>query len=57
MDDRNVRLRRAMARAMAGILVVVVVSFAGSVGAQDSPRIGLKIRTLTAELRKQHKLS
>jgi S1-C subfamily serine protease len=57
MDDRNVRMRRTMARAIAGILAVVVVAFAGFVGAQDSPRIGLKIRTLTAELRKQHKLS
>jgi serine protease Do len=46
-----------MARMIAGILAIVVVTFAGSLGAQDSPRIGLKIRTLTAELRKQHKLS
>jgi len=46
-----------MARAIAGTLAVVVIAFASSVGAQDSPRIGLKIRTLTAELRKQHNLS
>ena len=46
-----------MARAIAGILAVVVVAFAGSVEAQDSPRIGLKIRTLTPQLRKQHKFS
>jgi serine protease Do len=29
----------------------------GSARAQDSPHIGLKIRTLTLELRKQHKLA
>jgi serine protease Do len=38
------------------ILAVVVLFFAGSALAQDSPRIGLKIRTLTAELRKQQNL-
>ena len=37
-------------------IAIVVVFLAGSVRAQDSPRIGLKIRTLTAELRKQHNL-
>jgi serine protease Do len=38
------------------VLAIVVLLFAGSVQAQDSPRIGVKIRTVTAELRKQHKL-
>jgi serine protease Do len=33
-----------------------VLLFAGSVSAQDSPRIGVKIRTLTPKLSKQHKL-
>jgi serine protease Do len=45
-----------IARAITSILAIVVVVFAGSAQAQDSPRIGLKIRTLTAELRKQHNL-
>jgi serine protease Do len=45
-----------IARAITSILAVVVLIVAGSVQAQDSPRIGLKIRTLTAELRKQHNL-
>jgi serine protease Do len=45
-----------IARVVANLLAIVVILFAGSVRAQDSPRIGLKIRTLTIELRKQHKL-
>ena len=45
-----------IARAIASLLAIVVLVFAGSARAQDSPRIGLKIRTLTAELRKQHNL-
>jgi serine protease Do len=45
-----------IARAIASLFAVVVVVFAGPAQAQDSPRIGLKIRTLTAELRKQHNL-
>ena len=56
MPERSVRSRSQIARAIASILAVVVLVSAGSVQAQDSPRIGLKIRTLTAELRKQHNL-
>jgi len=41
---------------IAGVLAVVVLAFTVSVGAQDSPRVGLKIRTLTAELRKKNNL-
>src|SRR5438477_11882078 len=43
-------------RSITGILVVVTLLACGSVRAQDSPRIGLKVQTLTVELRKQHKL-
>jgi S1-C subfamily serine protease len=43
-------------RAIASVLAVAVLVFGVSVGAQDSPRIGLKIRTLTAQLRKQNNL-
>jgi len=43
-------------RAIASLFAVALVVFAGPAQAQDSPRIGLKIRTLTAELRKQHNL-
>jgi len=56
MRDRNVKSRAMFVRAIASVLAVVVLVFAGSVGAQDSPRVGLKIRTLTAELRKQNNL-
>jgi S1-C subfamily serine protease len=56
MRDRSVKLRALIVQAIAGVLAVVVLVFAVSVGAQDSPRIGLKIRTLTAELRKQNNL-
>ena len=56
MRARSVRSRRVIAGTIASLLAVVVLVFAGSVRAQDSPRIGLKIRTLTAELRKQHNL-
>ena len=55
MCGRNVR--RPFARAIASFLAVVMLIFSGSVRAQDSPRIGVKIRTLTIELRKQHKLA
>jgi serine protease Do len=41
---------------MLSTLAVVMLLFSSSVRAQDSPRIGLKIRTLTTELRKQHNL-
>jgi S1-C subfamily serine protease len=40
---------------MAILLALVVIVLASSVQAQDSPRIGLKVRTLSPELRKQHK--
>ena len=56
MSDRNVKSRTFFVRAIASVLAVVVLVFAVSVKAQDSPRIGLKIRTLTAELRKQNNL-
>ena len=40
------------------VLLALFVLFAcGSARAQDSPRIGVKIRTLTLELRKQHKIA
>ena len=55
MCDRNVKSRTLIVRAIASVLAVAVLVFAGPVGAQDS-RIGLKIRTLTAELRKQNNL-
>ena len=54
--DQGVRSRRAIAGTIASLLAIVVLIIAGSVRAQDSPRIGLKIRTLTIDLRKQHKL-
>ena len=56
MSGRNVKSRTLIVRAIASVLAVVVSVFTVSVGAQDAPRIGLKIRTLTAELRKQNKL-
>ena len=57
MVERSVRSRMQIARVAASLLAVLVLLFAGSVWAQDSPRIGVKIRTLTPALRKQHKLS
>lgn len=54
MRYRNVKSK--VVRAIASVLTVVVLVFTVSVGAQDSPRIGLKIRTLTPELRKQSNL-
>jgi S1-C subfamily serine protease len=58
MRDGNVESRTSIVRAIASVLTAVVLVFivAVSVGAQDSPRIGLKIRTLTPELRKQNNL-
>ena len=56
MPERSVRSRSQIARTIAILLGIVVLVVAGSVRAQDSPRIGLKVRTLTVELRKQHKL-
>jgi S1-C subfamily serine protease len=56
MPERSVRSRSHIARTIASLVAIVVLGVAGSVQAQDSPRIGLKIRTLTIELRKQHKL-
>jgi S1-C subfamily serine protease len=55
MCDHSVRSRSSFARATVNVLAIVVLLFAGSVQAQDSPRIGMKVRTLTVELRKQHK--
>jgi len=56
MRDRNVKSRALVMRAIGSVLAVAVLVFAVSAQAQDSPQIGLKIRTLTAELRKQHNL-
>src|SRR5262245_52775316 len=56
MRDRNAKSRTLVVRAIASFLAVIMFVFTASVAAQDSPRIGLKIRTLTAELRKQNKL-
>jgi S1-C subfamily serine protease len=39
------------------LIAVILVLVCGSVWAQDTPRIGLKIHTLTAELRKQRNLA
>src|SRR5215471_11997748 len=56
MRDSNVKSRTLFLQAIASVLAVAVLVFAGAVEAQDSPRIGLKIRTLTAELSKQNNL-
>ena len=56
MAEGSVRSRMQIARVAASLLSVLVLLFAGSVRAQDSTRVGVKVRTLTAELRKQHKL-
>jgi serine protease Do len=56
MREQSIMCRGGIARAIASLLALVVLVVAGSARAQDSPRIGLKIRTLSAELRKQHKL-
>src|SRR5262245_6872638 len=56
MRDRKLKSTTLFVRAIASVLAVVVLTFAVSVAAQDSPRIGLKIRTLTTELRKQNNL-
>lgn len=55
MRDSHAKSRTLNVQAIASILAVAVLVFAGPAGAQDS-RIGLKIRTLTAELRKQNNL-
>ena len=56
MREHNVRARRVIAGAIASILAIVVLAVSAPVGAQDPPRIGLTLRTVTAELRKQHNL-
>lgn len=43
-------------RPIAAVVAVLTLLVCGSVRAQDSPHIGLKIRTLTLELRKQHEI-
>jgi serine protease Do len=45
-----------VARPIAALLALVLVFVCGTAKAQDSPRIGLTVRTLTVELRKQHRL-
>jgi S1-C subfamily serine protease len=55
MRGRNVKSSALIVRAIASVLAVGLIVFAGAAGAQDS-RIGLKIRTLTEELRKQNNL-
>jgi S1-C subfamily serine protease len=56
MRDYDARSRNVIAATVASLLAMVVIVFGGSVEAQDSPRIGIKVRTLSAELRKQHNL-
>src|SRR6476646_982348 len=57
MSNQSLGSRRLIAATFLSFFAIVVLVLAGSVQAQDSPRIGLKIRTLTAELRKQHNLA
>ena len=57
MRNRSVRSRRLIAATISSVFAVVVLFLAGSVRAQETPRIGLTLRTVTAELRKQHNLS
>jgi S1-C subfamily serine protease len=45
------------AKTIKALIAVFLVLVGGSAWAQDTPRIGLKIRTLTAELRKQRNLA
>ena len=45
------------ARSIIALLALIAVLAYGSARAQDSPYIGVKIRTLTPELRKQHKVA
>jgi serine protease Do len=45
------------AKPIGTLIAVLLLLVCGSVWAQDSPRIGLKIRTLTAEVRKQRNLA
>jgi serine protease Do len=56
MRDQSMRARTMTARAIVSTLALVVLLFSSSVPAQDSSRVGLKIRTVTAELRKQNNL-
>jgi S1-C subfamily serine protease len=46
----------SVSKPIAILLGVVALLIAHSLCAQDTPRIGLKIRTLSAELRKEHHL-
>ena len=55
MRDWNVKSRTLNLQVIASVLAVALLVFASPVKAQDS-RIGLKIRTLTAQLRKQNNL-
>jgi serine protease Do len=45
------------AKPIGTLIAVFLVLVCGSVWAQDTPRIGLRIRTLTAELRQQRNLA
>jgi S1-C subfamily serine protease len=56
MREPNVKSITLIVRGIASALAIAVLVFAVTVEAQDSPGIGLKIRTLTAELRKQNNL-
>ena len=56
MRDQSMRKTTMIARAIVSTLALVMLLFSNSVRAQDSPRVGLKIRTVTAELRKQNNL-
>ena len=57
MSDRNLRPRTLIVGVIASFVALILVAFSGPVGAQDSPRIGVKVRSLSAELRKQRNLS
>jgi serine protease Do len=46
-----------IAKPFSTLVAVALLLICGSVRAQDPPRIGVKIHTLTAELRKQHDLA
>jgi serine protease Do len=45
-----------VARPIAPLVALLLLLVCGTVDAQDAPRIGLKIRTLTVEMRKQRRL-
>ena len=42
-------------RATVGLVILLMLLASGPMRAQEAPHIGIKVRTLTADLRKQHK--